>query len=86
MKITMQQLKSLIREAVTDIDDSEDEDLVTWEEMYSALEQSGLKDIEQNATRLEKYINQIFGGRDFSKEAQALLCRKYKKVMRKLTS
>ena len=85
MKITVQQLKLLIREAVTDIDD-DDEDLVTFDEMSAALEKSGLKDLPQNATRLEKYLNRTFRDRDFSKEAQILLCRKYKNVMCKLTS
>lgn len=84
MKVTLQELKLLIREAVTDIDD-DDENLVTFDEMSAALEQSGLQDLAQNATRLEKYLNRIFGDRDFSKEAQALLCRKYKNVIRKLT-
>lgn len=44
MKITVQQLKLLIREAITDIDD-DDEDLVTFDEMSAALEKSGLKDL-----------------------------------------
>jgi hypothetical protein len=85
MKITMQQLKSLIREAVTDIDDDEDEDLVTFDEMSAALARCrDIRDSAQTAPKLEKYLADTFGEREFSEEAQVLLYRKYKKAMREL--